>query len=127
MYGRLRSILMRRFAAPLAPTGAYDPIVIAQLPATCCDSAEWCRVCGGRRGGPLLGVAFCAAMLDAEALYEKLRYGRLPSEWPGDLEQAIGRMAITADGRPRLQRWLAENYLATARAHWCKLVTRTRL
>jgi hypothetical protein len=62
-------------------------------------------------------------MLDAEAMYERLRYGRLPSEWPGDLDGAIERMAITADGRVRLQRWLATHYLETARQHWRRLLS----
>lgn len=87
----------------------------------CADGTDWCRVCGGRRGGPLLGVAFCAAALDAEQLYERLRYGKLPAEWPGTLEQAHERMAITADGRPRLQAWLAKKYFETARSWWAKL------
>jgi hypothetical protein len=96
--------------------------VITIARGSCCDpGTALCRTCGGRRGSPLLGVAFCAAALDAEQLYERLRFGKLPAEWPGTLEDARERMAITADGRPRLQVWLAKKYFETARSWWAKL------
>jgi hypothetical protein len=98
--------------------------VIAQLPLACCSGEErFCPTCGGRGFKQLLGVACCAGALDAEALFERTRSAP-PASWPRDLEAARQRMAITADGRPRLREWLAVKCLEEARRRWAGLLGR---